>query len=160
VIAHRRVRDAGAAVSRLLERLPIRLQPSMVEAARGYASLADLPARSAFVHTLRSVVGPGGQRVSATDRLYLAQGRPTLIVWGAGDTLIPVAHARAAHAALPGSTLEVFEKSGHFPHQDEPARFVRTVVDFLQTTEAAALDRAAWRALIAAGEAEEEDTSP
>ncbi|HET7660571.1 MAG TPA: alpha/beta fold hydrolase [Oryzihumus sp.] len=157
VIAHRRVRDAGAAVSRLLERLPIRLQPSMVEAARGYASLADLPARSAFVHTLRSVVGPGGQRVSATDRLYLAQGRPTLIVWGAGDALIPVAHARAAHAALPGSTLEIFEKSGHFPHQDEPARFARTVVDFLQTTEASALDRAAWRALIAAGEAQQED---
>ena len=151
VIAHRRVRDAGVAVSRLLGRLPVRLQPSLVEAARGYASLAEVPARSAFVHTLRSVVGPGGQRVSAADHLYLAQGRPTLIVWGAGDTLIPVAHARAAHAVLAGSRLEVFKKSGHFPHQDEPERFVRAVRDFLQTTESSALDRAALRELLTNG---------
>jgi pimeloyl-ACP methyl ester carboxylesterase len=59
VIASRPVRDACLAVSRLLGRLPVRLPPSVVEAARGYATLADTPARSAFVQTLRSVVGPG-----------------------------------------------------------------------------------------------------
>jgi pimeloyl-ACP methyl ester carboxylesterase len=145
VIANRHVRDVGVAVSRLLGRLPIRLRPSVVEAARGYASLADIPARSAFVHTLRSVVGPGGQRVSGNDRLYLVEGRPTLIVWGALDTVIPVAHAHSAHAAMPGSRLEIFEQSGHFPHQDEPVRFARILLDFLQTTDAAALDRATLR---------------
>jgi pimeloyl-ACP methyl ester carboxylesterase len=145
VIANRHVRDVGVAVSRLLGLLPFQLRPSVVEAARGYASLADTPARSAFVHTLRSVVGPGGQRVSGHDRLYLAAGRPTLIIWGALDTIIPVAHAHAAHAALPGSRLEIFEQSGHFPHQDEPARFAEVVLDFMQTTEAAALDRATLR---------------
>jgi hypothetical protein len=59
----------------------------VVEFARGYASLADSPARSAFVQTLRSVVEPGGQRVNATDGHHLAhpithgwyQSRP--IMW-------------------------------------------------------------------------------
>ena len=41
---------------------------------RGFASLADASARSAFVHTVRAVIDPGGQRVSARDRLYLAAG--------------------------------------------------------------------------------------
>jgi pimeloyl-ACP methyl ester carboxylesterase len=149
VIASRHVHGAGVAVSRLLARLPVRLRPSVVQAAHGYASLADNPTRSAFVQTLRSVVGPGGQRVSANDRLYLAEGRPTLLVWGALDTVIPVAHAHAAHAAIPGSRLEVFEQSGHFPHHDEPVRFARVLSDFLHTTEPAALDRAALRELLA-----------
>jgi hypothetical protein len=44
--------------------------------ARGYASLADAGAREAFIHTLRAVLDIGGQRVSATDRLYLAPWFP------------------------------------------------------------------------------------
>jgi pimeloyl-ACP methyl ester carboxylesterase len=145
VIAHRRVLAAGAGLTRVLDRLPLRLRPSISEAARGYASLADGPARSAFVYTLRSVVGPGGQRVGADDRLYLSAGRPTLIVWGALDTVIPVSHAYAAHEAIPDSRLEIFEQSRHFPHQDEPQRFARVLLDFLATTQPAALDRAQIR---------------
>ncbi len=145
VIAGRRVLAAGAGLARALQVLPVRLRPSVAEAARGYASLADGPARSAFVHTLRSVVGPGGQRVSAENLLYLGEGRPALIVWGRLDTVIPVAHAYAAHAAIPASRVEVFEQSGHFPHQDEPDRFCAVLGDFLATTEPAALDRATLR---------------
>ncbi len=145
VIASRQVRDVGVAVAGLLGRLPLRPRPSVVEAARGYASLADGPARSAFVHTLRSVVGPGGQRISADDRLYLAAGRPSLIVWGAKDTVIPVSHGYAGHEQMEGSRLEIFEQSRHFPHQDEPARFSQVLLDFLATTEPAAIDRAGLR---------------
>ncbi len=151
LIASRHVRDAGVAVSRLLSRLPVRLRPSLVEAVRGYATLADSPARSAFVQTLRSVVGPGGQRVSGNDRLYLAEGRPVFIVWGARDTVIPAVHAYAAHAVIPGSRLEIFERSGHFPHQDEPVRFARALLDFLHTTTPTVLDRATLRDLLATG---------
>ena len=35
----------------------------------------------AFVTTMRGVIDPGGQTVSAMDRLYLAAHVPTLIVW-------------------------------------------------------------------------------
>jgi pimeloyl-ACP methyl ester carboxylesterase len=145
VIANSYVRDAGVAVGRLLGQLPVRVRPSVAEVARGYATLADSPARMAFVHTLRSVVEPGGQRVSAIDRLYLAEGRPTLIVWGALDTVIPVAHAYRAHAAMPGSTLEVFEQSQHFPHMDEPIRFARVLLQFLDSTVPIPIDRAMLR---------------
>jgi pimeloyl-ACP methyl ester carboxylesterase len=118
---------------------------------RGYASLADTPARSAFVHTVRSVVGPGGQRVSGRNMLYLVADRPTLIVWGALDTIIPVSHAYSAHEAMPSSRLEVFEQSRHFPHQDEPTRFARVLLDFLATTDPVVVDRATLRARLAAG---------
>jgi pimeloyl-ACP methyl ester carboxylesterase len=149
VIANTHVRDAGTAAGRLLSRLPMRPRPSVTEVARGYASLADSPARDAFVKTLRSVVEPGGQRVDASDRLYLAAGRPTLIVWGALDTVIPVAHAYTAHQVIPGSELEVFEQSRHFPHMDEPARFSRVVRRFLESTEPAPLNRALLRERLA-----------
>ncbi len=145
IIANRHVRNAGIAASRVLSRMPIRPRPSTVEVVRGYSSLSESPSRAAFVHTLRSVVEPGGQRVSAVDRLYLTEGRPTLIVWGARDTVIPVAHGYHGHDVIPGSRLEIFEQSEHFPHMDEPARFARVVLDFLATTEPMHLDRATMR---------------
>ena len=119
--------------------------PSMTEVARGYGSLADSTARTAFVHTLRSVVDPGGQRVHAGDLLYLAEGRPTLIVWGARDTVIPVEHAYEAQALIPGSVLDVFEQSRHFPHMDEPTRFARVLLQFLDSTEPVPMDRVQLR---------------
>jgi pimeloyl-ACP methyl ester carboxylesterase len=159
VIAHPYVRDAGLAASRVLGRLPLPVRPSVAEAARGYASLADSPARSAFVDTLRSVVGPGGQRVSAENLLYLTAGRPTLIVWGALDTVIPVTHAYRAHAAMPGSRLEIFEQSRHFPHQDEPVRFTKVLLDFLTTTEPAVLDKSGLRTRLS-GQADQAPGTP
>ena len=47
-----------------------------------------------------------------------------------------VAHAHAAHEALPGSRLVVFESSGHFPHTEEPESFVEALTDFIDTSEA------------------------
>ena len=77
----------------------------------------------------------GGQRVQAVDRLYLAAELPVLIVWGARDRIIPLTHGRRAHELAPGSRLQLFERAGHFPHLDEPERFVRTVEDWIATTE-------------------------
>jgi pimeloyl-ACP methyl ester carboxylesterase len=123
----------------------------MREALASYGALADLPARTAFVHTLRSVVEPGGQRVDATHMLYLAEGRPTLIVWGAKDSIIPVSHVDGAQAAMPGSRAEIFEQAGHFPHQDEPARFATALLDFLATTEPVVGHRAVLRERLVRG---------
>ena len=100
------------------------------------------------MHTLRAVIEPGGQRVCAADRLYLAAHVPTLIVWGDRDAMIPVEHAHGAHAAMPGSRLEIFAGAGHLPHRDQPWRFVRVLLDFVASTEPARLDAAGWRSLI------------
>lgn len=51
-----------------------------------YASLAEAENRHAFARTIRSVIDPGGQTVSAMDRLYLTSKVPTLIIWGTATT--------------------------------------------------------------------------
>jgi pimeloyl-ACP methyl ester carboxylesterase len=139
VLTDRRVVAAVSAAGRLVERLPVRVAPSVQETARAFASLAESANRAAFVHTARSVLDLGGQRVDATDRLYLAAALPTLIVWGGRDGVIPVAHAHRAAAAIPGSELAVFEAAGHFPHVDEPARFADLLTGFLDRTAPAHL---------------------
>ena len=111
-------------------------------------SLTEADSRASFVKTLRAVVDPGGQSVSAHDRLYLAAQMPTLIVWGARDPVIPVEHAHAAHEAMPGSRLEIFDESGHFPHTEEPDRFIEVLTDFLDTTPAVRLDEHTWQDLL------------
>ena len=108
-------RWGNAASGRFLFERGVRIE-RMAEMWRAYASLTEHANQNAFVHTLRSVVDPGGQTVSAMDRLYLAAHVPTLIVWGDRDTVIPVRHAYAAHEAIPGSRLKIIEGVGHFPH--------------------------------------------
>ncbi len=89
LIAHSRLHMVGEAIGQVLGRLGLELGHDLAEMTRGYASLSDAEARRAFLHTLRAVIDLAGQRVSATDRLYLAQMMPTLIVWGRRDPLIP-----------------------------------------------------------------------
>jgi pimeloyl-ACP methyl ester carboxylesterase len=146
-----RLLDAGRMAGGLLSRVGLRAATDVQEIARGHASLADREARAAFIHTLRAVADPGGQRVNASDRLYLARHMPVLLIWGEHDSLIPVSHARAAYRAVPGSRLEVFADSGHFPQLDEPERFTDVVVDFIESTEPMALDPAGWREVLRAG---------
>jgi pimeloyl-ACP methyl ester carboxylesterase len=140
------LRDAGNRVASWLGRSFLRPAPVAEEIWRSYAALADGDTRRAFFRTLRAVVDARGQTVSAIDRLYLAALVPTLLVWGGRDTLIPVAHAHATHAAIPGSRLEIFEDAGHFPHCEAPERFSATLVDFIDATEPAPLQ--AWRELL------------
>jgi pimeloyl-ACP methyl ester carboxylesterase len=115
--------------------------------ARGVASLDSAGSRQAFLHTLRAVIEPGGQRVAAGQRLQLAV-MPTLIVWGERDAIIPVSHGIAAHEAIPGSQLVVFPDAGHMPHHDDPRRFADTLKRFCQSTEAARLTNNHWQPLL------------
>ncbi len=126
-------RGVGALV-RGMSRLGIRAGPDLDETWRSFVSLEEPAARRAFIQTVRGVMDAGGQRVSATERLYLAEGLPTLIVWGEKDPLIPVRHAREAHERMAGSRLEIFPDAGHFPYRDDPERFASVLVDFIRTT--------------------------
>ncbi len=134
VIAHRRILDGLRSVGSVLARLPLPASPSLREVARGYGSLVDTEARAAFVHTARSVIDVRGQRVDATDRLYLAHDLPLLVVWGGRDSFIPVAHAHRVAELVPSAQVEVFEQAGHFPHVDEPVRFAGVLNSFLAAT--------------------------
>ena len=135
LIAHARLHGVGSAIGGFLGRLGLQAGTDLAEMARGYGSLADAGARMAFIHSLRAVLDIGGQRVSATDRLYLAELLPSLIIWGGHDPLIPAEHAAVAHRELRGSRLEIFDKAGHFPQLHDPVRFAHTLIDFIETTE-------------------------
>ena len=137
LLAANGVVGAGNSVGNFLRRVGLRAGPDLEELWRGFSSLGDVEARGAFIHTLRGLIEPGGQRVNATDRLYLAQRMPTLLLWGERDPIIPVHHGRAASDLIPGSRFEVFPDAGHFPHRDDPRRFVKTLTDFIETTEPA-----------------------
>jgi hypothetical protein len=76
---------------------------------------------------------------------------PTLLIWGDRDGVIPFDHARTAHAAMPGSRLEVFKNSGHFPHHSDPRRFLQVLYDFLSGTQAASWSSDDWRMLLQQG---------
>ncbi|MBA2630161.1 MAG: alpha/beta hydrolase [Thermoleophilaceae bacterium] len=151
VIASARLLDAGRAVGRLFGRVGLQAGTDMAELARGHASLADPEARAAFVHTLRTVVDPGGQRVNATDRLYLAENVPFMLVWGEDDPIIPVEHGLAAHDLVPSSRLEVFEGAGHFPHMDDPQRFLDVLLDFIDSSDPADADPESWKDMLKSG---------
>jgi pimeloyl-ACP methyl ester carboxylesterase len=138
----------GPLFGRGLAAVRYRPSPATAEVARGYASLSDPGRRAAFLATLRSVIGVAGQRIDASDRLYLTAGTPVLIVWGARDPIIPVSHGQRAHAAIPGSQFEIFEGVGHIPQLEAPARFVQVLERFLEQTEPARFDAREWRARI------------
>jgi hypothetical protein len=73
---------------------------------------------------------------------------PSLIVWGERDRVIPVEHGRIAHEGMPGSRLELFEESGHFPQLDRPLEFARILGHFMDETEGAKLDTTMMRDLV------------
>jgi pimeloyl-ACP methyl ester carboxylesterase len=131
LLASRWVRDRGEALGRSLARIGLRAGPDLTEAWRGFASLGDAASRRAFLATARGVIDPGGQTVTARDRLPVLATVPTLLVWGARDRLIPCWHAVTAQQTIPDSRVEVFERAGHFPHLDDPDRFTRVLRAFV-----------------------------
>src|SRR4051812_34768391 len=152
LLASGQVLSAGERLGGLGGRTGLRAGSDLEERWRGLPSLHDAGARQAFVYTLRSIVAPGGQRVSARDRLYLAKEMPTLIMWGESDRIIPARHGVEAHEEMPGSRLETFPGGGHFPHRDDPIRFVRVLDDFIRTTEPSRITEERVRAMLREGE--------
>jgi pimeloyl-ACP methyl ester carboxylesterase len=135
----------------VLETLNTNLGLDAKHLMRVFDSLPDASARLAFVRTLRAAVDWKGQAITMLDRCYLTQGMPSLLVWGARDAVIPVAHAHKAHGAMPGSQLEVFPDVGHFPHKDEPERFLRLFRAFYAGTKPNTHSAEDWRAVLRRG---------
>jgi len=109
-------------------------RPAAREMWSAYRSLTDAATRRAFIRTIRAVIDPGGQSVSAHGRLHLTEGLPVMIVWGARDRIIPVDHAARAAEAIPHSRLEVLPGIGHFPQAEAPVAVADLILDFLDTT--------------------------
>lgn len=138
-------------VFKLLRHLDSDIGVDASDLMRVFDTLPDLTARRAFVRTLRSVVDWRGQAITMLDRCYLTQGMPTLLVWGSRDAVIPTEHGQVAHAAMPGSRLEIFEGSGHFPFRTEPVRFLKVLEGFLEESAPASYSSGEWREVLRRG---------
>lgn len=60
---------------------------------------------------------------------------PILIVWGRQDKAIPLERGQQMYKILKGSRLEILERAGHCPHDEQSGRFNQLAVDFLSSTE-------------------------
>jgi pimeloyl-ACP methyl ester carboxylesterase len=157
------VRVASRIAAELLRLFDTALGRDAEEVLAVFDALPNTAARQAILRTLRSGVDWRGQVITMLDRAYLAEGIPTLLIWGRRDAVIPLGHGRLAHAAMPGSDLEIFDEAGHFPHHTDPERFVQSVIEFMNHTEPAPFDSDAWRARLRKGrrtsEAESTETA-
>jgi pimeloyl-ACP methyl ester carboxylesterase len=64
--------------------------------------------------------------------------RPTLVMWGAQDDLIPLVTGKRIHELIPGSSLLVVEGCGHLAPAECSVPVVKGTVDFLRAEPAMA----------------------
>ena len=139
------------AVGRAFGRVGLHAGTDMAELARGHASLSDPEARSAFINTLRTIVDP---RRSARERQRPALSRRERAVHARVGRARPdhpggarTGRARAGAVEPAGGVRE----RGHFPHVDDPQRFLDVLLDFIDSTEAADTGSESWQAMLRTG---------
>ena len=71
---------------------------------------------------------------------------PTLVIWGAEDTIAPLRTGQALASAIPGARLTVIEGAGHAPMLQFPDRFNPLLIDELDGRQFAAQPYAQQRA--------------
>jgi pimeloyl-ACP methyl ester carboxylesterase len=134
-VARLRHQRQVVAAGRLVRPLAGRLWNDLPYMLRQMATLDDPETRRSFLATIHAVIDIGGQGINAVEKLHLAAGLPTLIVWGEHDRMIPSGHGRAAADLIPGSRFELIPGAGHYPHEDSPDLFASLVAQFMATTQ-------------------------
>ena len=121
------------------------------EVADIVASWQDPRTRRALRHLVRSCIDMRGQVITMRDRAYLTAAMPMAIVWGADDQVLPVEHAEVVGALASEARVEIFADAGHFPHKDDPDRFIEFLTSFVRDTAPAVYRRANIRRLLLSG---------
>jgi pimeloyl-ACP methyl ester carboxylesterase len=97
--------------------------------------MASLPgAQRCLLNTLRTSCNIWGVKDNVIDPIldHLEEIKvPTLVVWGAQDQLVAVAHAYFAAQSLPNAKLHIFDPCGHMPNIECAQEFNSLVIDFL-----------------------------
>jgi pimeloyl-ACP methyl ester carboxylesterase len=57
---------------------------------------------------------------------------PTLVVWGEGDKILPLALGKQMAAMIPNSRLAVIERGSHNAHEEQPEKFNAIIEDFIE----------------------------
>ena len=100
--------------------------------------MASLPgAQTCQLSVLRSMCNLWGGKRSIYQPILERMGEieiPTLVIWGAQDEVLPIAHAHRAMAGLPNAQLHIFDPCGHVPNLEHAHEFNTLVSDFLSRT--------------------------
>ena len=105
---------------------------NLVNLRRAARALGSPAGQKSFFASTRGVISPAGQRTATEEFRAVTARVPTLLIWNAGDPVIPVAHARAAEGRLaPASKLVVFPERSHEPHRGNAERFADEVAKFV-----------------------------
>jgi pimeloyl-ACP methyl ester carboxylesterase len=123
-----RVTRAMAGIGRGLRRVGIDSEVLSPHAIEKLTVLREPRRRAAFLATVRSVVGPDGQRVSALEKMAGLDPSRVLILWGELDPMIPLQHGLDAHAVLPGSRFVLVPGAAHHPHTHDPELVTREIL--------------------------------
>lgn len=111
------------------------------ESLRHYAKVGRQPDfRRTFLRSAVSLAvpmtGPHPRWRNALHAAVRASGIPTLVVWGAADTVLPVSHFEAARRALPDAQAHLFPETGHMPQIEKAAEFSALATEFIAKVDA------------------------
>ena len=105
------------------------IRPEMVDESSQFLSRPD--GRDNLIKTAGFYFG---QEYKVLSRHYGEIHARTLLIWGEYDRVIPTrTNAEKLHNAIPGSELIIMSKVGHAPQQEQPEKFNRIVLKYLQT---------------------------
>lgn len=86
---------------------------------------------SAVTNAAHEAADDGLHREQAKD--YGVIRAKLLIINGTVDFICPYQPSQRLHSAVPGSLLELYANVGHFPWIEEPDRFIRSLIEFLNS---------------------------
>jgi pimeloyl-ACP methyl ester carboxylesterase len=79
----------------------------------------------AFMSQVQAIIG------SNRGEIVRSIQKPTLIVHGTEDELVPVGNGHLLHERIPGSRLQILQGVGHMPMLEAPQQLAETILAFL-----------------------------
>ena len=96
-----------------------------------YAARTSPEGRAAYLATLRGMKEDFTARAPAYRAALTAWDRPTLVIHGGQDPVVPLQHAEAAARAIRGAETHLLDRCGHFPQIEHAAAVNGLLGDFL-----------------------------
>ncbi|HEY8562995.1 MAG TPA: alpha/beta fold hydrolase [Pyrinomonadaceae bacterium] len=83
-------------------------------------------------YTINALIDSIGRREDFLNERLGEIKKPTLIIWGRQDGIVPVSDASVFNKGINGSQLIIFENCGHAPQIEKATDFNREVLKFLE----------------------------
>ena len=92
------------------------------------APLRTTAGKHAVIHSARQIVPQGLEEIS---KRYPTIKQPTLIAWCDNDRIVPLDIGLELRRNMPTSRLEIIERCGHMPQEEQPGATLKLIQDFL-----------------------------